>query len=437
MPVSTRIYASGALAFGGQPAITDLISARYSTVIIWSVHVDPCGNLYLNDTKFVSNGVYYETEPMGLPRTVAQLRGAGVEILFSVGAGGTTDWTNIESLLGGEVPGPGNILYKNFSALKSAMMAAGGDIDGIDFDNEDNLKDSVMANLGRLLRGLGYAHVTFCPFYNLDTWASALKVLNTDPGGQGFVNAIHLQCYSGGSGNNNVEQVQSWQTMITTTIGTGQPRPLLIPGLATCQPPPGVGSGPWWDSGNPDNTPPTPAAPGAGVVKRSGLAMNGQADWSKHLYTAYCPSAEDAPPTEDPLRQNALQFAQNSGGITFFFYCNDNVNLDGKTFQKGDAVFFAGTPSWTSVPACDAYTLSRCSDIYNGTGACPRPDLEKQYRTWRDVSPPPQGGFIWFYDSVVWCLLSGCCGGSEQQPATTAQAYRDAIVTGLTGLSTA
>jgi len=87
MTASTRIYASVALAFGGQPAINDLLKAGYSTVIVWSVHVDGTGNLILNDTQFVSGGVYKEAEAMDLPSRLAQLRKAGVEIIFSVGAG--------------------------------------------------------------------------------------------------------------------------------------------------------------------------------------------------------------------------------------------------------------------------------------------------------------------------------------------------------------
>jgi hypothetical protein len=43
MTASTRIYASGAIAFGGQPAINDLLAAAYSTVIVWSIHVDTNG----------------------------------------------------------------------------------------------------------------------------------------------------------------------------------------------------------------------------------------------------------------------------------------------------------------------------------------------------------------------------------------------------------
>jgi len=39
---------------------------------------------------------------------------------------------------------------------------------------------------------------------------------------------------------------------------------------------------------------------------------------------------------------------------------------------------------------------------------------------------------IYAGDSVVNCILSGCCGGTEKDPATTAKAYREAITNGLT-----
>ncbi len=402
MPVSTRIYASVALAFGGQPAIDDLTAAAYETVLIWSVHVDTDGTLYLNDTRFVSDGVYGEAQQMNLPATVTQLRDAGMEILFSVGAGETSDFTNIGTLLAGGVPGPGSPLYDNFAALKQAMVDAGGDIDGIDLDNEDNQDASVMVNFGRMLAAIGYDHVTLCPAspFPGEFWTSTLAGLNTDPG-VGFVNAIHLQCYSGGSGSAVPAVIQGWQQMIADAGSAGTC--LLIPGLATNQAAPG----PWWYED----------APGGSVVKTPGTAMDPQADWSKHLFTQNYPNASAA-----------LQGVQSRRGPTFFFYCNEQVDLGpGRQFAQGDAVFFAGEPSWSATPQCDAFSLSGgCSDIYNGFGACPA-NLQEKYQTLSNIKTPPQGGFIWYYDSVVDCFLSGCC----KDPAATARAYREAIERGL------
>src|SRR5438045_1535388 len=177
MAISTRIYASGAIAFGGQPVINDLLAAGYNTVIVWSVHVAPDGTLFLNDTQIVSGGVYKETQPMNLPARLAQLRKAGIEIIFSVGAGGVCDFTSIGALMGGKSVGSGHVLYDNFQALRQAMRAAGGDIDAIDFDNEDNVDSTVMINFAAMLKTIGYAHVTFCPYSDQSIWYATMASL--------------------------------------------------------------------------------------------------------------------------------------------------------------------------------------------------------------------------------------------------------------------
>ena len=396
MPANTRIYAGGAFAFGGQPAVDDLLAAGYSALIVWSVHVTPTGTLVLNDTQFVANGVYQEAQPMNLPSRLASLRKAGLQIVFSVGAGGTQDFTNIGTLLQ-QGSGPGTALYDNFNALKQAMVKAGGDIDAVDFDNEDNMDTSVMVGFGAMLAAIGYASVAFCPYYQDQVWTDTYTQLRAKFG-KSFVSAIHLQCYSGGAGNSP----EPWGKMIADNGGGT----LLIPGLATVQAPSG-----WWDKKT--------NSPGSGVAQTPNVAMYGEADWSGFLRKGNYPSA-------DAAMQAAL------GGTTFFFYCRGYLDLGpGKRFEPGDAVFFAGVPWWGSAPQCDAYTLSgSCSNPYNSGGACPS-DLQQQYAAWKTEKHPPDGGFIWLYDSVVDCLLAGCCGGTMKQPATSALAYRQAISNGL------
>ena len=396
MSTHTRIYAGGAIAFGGQPAINDLLDAQYSGVIVWSVHVTPDGTLILNNTQIVSKGIYQEAEQMDLPGRLAQLYKKGIQIIFSVGAGGTQDFQNIGSLLNGGVPGKGNALYDNFKALKDAMVKGGGDIDAIDFDNEDDMQTGIMVNFGLMLADIGYKSVTFCPYYTSPVWTDTYSQL-LDKKGKEFVSAIHLQCYSGGAGNSP----EPWGKMIADAGG----ETLLIPGLATNQAEPG----PWWNNGS----------QGGSVVKTQNVAMYGQGDWSGMLRVGNYASANDA-------------MQDTKGGETFFFYCRGYLNLGpDKQFQTGDAVFFAGEPWWGSAPQCDAYSLSGgCSNIYNEGGACPS-DLQTQFAEWKKEAHPPDGGFIWLYDSVVDCLLSGCCGGTEKDSKTTAKDYREAITKGL------
>ncbi|MEQ1678218.1 MAG: hypothetical protein ABL876_16055, partial [Chitinophagaceae bacterium] len=405
--------ASGALALGEPAAIDNLLASKFSAVIVWSVHVDTAGNLILNDTQFVSNGVYAEAVPMNLPARLAQLHKAGVQIIFSVGAGGTTDFTAIEALMKGTVPVAGNPLYDNFKALKDAMVKAGGDIDAIDFDNEEitynNTKamTQTMVNFGCMLGNIGYGSVTFCPYYVDDAWTNSYTQLLSLKG-NGFVSAIHLQCYSGGASSDP----QDWGAMIAQAKGNT----LLIPGLATSQTDPG----PWWDTDN--------NAPGGSVVKTGSVAMYKGGDWSGMLRKGNYASADIA-----------MQSYKKGGGIyggeTFFFYCNGYLDLGpGKQFQPGDAVFFGGSPWWGSAPQCDGYSLSGgCSDIYNpGStgGACPT-NLQGQYATWNKGQYPLNGGFLWLYDSIVQCVLSGPCGEAGEDTATVAAAFQLAIVNGL------
>jgi hypothetical protein len=337
MNTQTRIYAGGALAFGEAQAINNLLSAKYSAVIVWSVHVDTVGNLILNNTPFVSNGVYSEQQPMNLPARLAQLHKAGVQIIFSVGAGGTHDFQNINTLLGGTVPGKGNPLYDNFSALKAAMVGAGGDIDAIDFDNEDYMHtSSTMVNFGAMLGNIGYASVTFCPYYTSPIWTDTYTQLLALKGNS-FVSAIHLQCYSGGAGSDP----EDWGQMIADAKGNT----LLIPGLATNQ----ANPGPWWDGST--------KQPGLSVVKTSNVAMYGEGDWSKMLRQGNYSSA-------DAAMQSTL------GGETFFFYCNGYLDLGpGKQFQAGDAVFFGDRPWWGSAPQCEDTPSAEAAQIYTTTMA--------------------------------------------------------------------
>ncbi|MFB6454070.1 hypothetical protein ACE38W_02270 [Chitinophaga sp. Hz27] len=390
----TRIYAGGAFAFGENGAVEAIQQGGYSTLVLWSVHVNTEGNLIFNNTPFVTNGVYQEAKPMNLPDRCATLYKQNVGIIFSVGAGGTSDFANISTFVKNGVPGPGNNLYDNFNALLAAMVAAGGNIDAIDFDNEDYMNTTTMVNFGLMLKAIGYKSVSFCPYYESDIWNQTFQDLITQ-GGSNFVSAIHLQCYSGGMGNNP----QGWGSVIAGI----NPGTLLIPGLGAMQ------SSGWWQ----DN------APGQNVVTKPNVAMYGNGDWSGMLRQGTYSSANEA-----------MQSMQ--GGETFFFYCNQTIILPTGTFPATTAVFFGGAPWWGSAPQCDGYELSgQCQNTYNEGGACPS-DLQTQYSAWSNQKYAVNGGFIWLYDSIVNCTLSTCCNGvSNNSTVTLAKAYRDAIYNGL------
>jgi hypothetical protein len=303
----------------------------------------------------------------------------------------------------------------------------GGDIDAIDFDNEDNIVTSVMVNFGQMLANIGYASVTLCPYSTpvewwvqnsppedptTQIWIDTLQQLDAAVK-PGFVSAIHLQCYSGGSDNTTDGYVAQWIDLINAAMGPGfNGASLMIPGLSALG---NTAGNAWWDKDT--------SSQGACVQQKPGVAQYGGSDWSGYLITV-SGTTPDA----------AMQIAQANGAVTFFFYCNANVSLRGQNFPPGSAVFFTGAPWWGGAAMCDGYYLScNCGSQNAGLAAsgCPA-DLQAQYKAWKtDATHTPAGGFIWMYDSIMSCLTSGCCGGTESSPATTATAYREAITNGL------
>lgn len=401
MSPQTRIYVSGAFCFGESLAVTNLLVANYSTVILWCLHVHANADLFMNDTLLVTNGVYKEGQTMNLPSRLAILHKKGISVMISVGSGGVDDWYNIEALLTKYGTGEANPLYKNMAALRAAMRNAGGDIDAIDFDNEDNLKSSVMVDFAIMLQKIHYPAVTFCPAAEPDVWQHALTDL-VGKFGPDFVSAVHLQCYSGGK----INQLKDWSPIIPASGSNA----LFIPGLATDQTEPG----PWWDKDT--------DSPGGSVKPYPNMAQPANGDWSTLLRQGNYASAD-------------LAMQSCDGPETFFFYCNQPVNIGTRIYKTGDAVFFGGsTLQWVTIPQCTGYALSNgCTNIYDPMPrACPK-DIQDQFYTWGKDTKPINGGFIWMYDSIVNCVLSGPCGEGGQPIAQIAIAYKEAIIKGLGG----
>lgn len=224
MSITTAIYGGGPFYSGGQAVIDDLKSSGFTTVIAWSVHVNTSGDLIYNDPTIVSNGAYIG-DP-GWPALLADLKSGSTSVnrlLFSVGSGGTSDFTNIQTLIQQQGTGPSSILYQNFAALKSAIPT----IDGIDFDDEDNYDQDTIVQFAQMLAGLGY-QITFCPYTMMSFWAGCLSALNSP--GPNPVTGYNLQCYSGGSGN--VYAIPQWIASVQGAMGSGFDAAAFIsPGL--------------------------------------------------------------------------------------------------------------------------------------------------------------------------------------------------------------
>lgn len=194
----TGIFGGGPLYKSGAASnITELENSGFTEVIVWSVEVSSTGDLNLNgEFPLTSNGVYIgnQTYP-NFPSDLATLKQGTVKrITFSIGSSNVGDFQDIESLVNSQGTGSSSILYKDFQALKAAIPA----LDAIDLDDENNFDAASTTAFSVMLHGLGY-NVTPDAYDNSSYWTSLVSEINTQS--PGTVDGVHLQTYSGGSGN--------------------------------------------------------------------------------------------------------------------------------------------------------------------------------------------------------------------------------------------
>jgi len=177
--------------------IDELKNSGFNELIVWSVEVNTSGDLNLNgEFPLTSDGAYIGNQTW--PDFGADLkkikRGSVKRVTLSIGSSNYGDWENIESLIDSQGTGPDSILYQDFAALKQALP-----IDAIDFDEENGYDESSTIKFALMLRKLGY-HVTMDPYTDVDFWTDVVSQINAKH--PGTVDAIHLQTYAGGEGNN-------------------------------------------------------------------------------------------------------------------------------------------------------------------------------------------------------------------------------------------
>jgi hypothetical protein len=190
--------------FGGGPFYHDadtvmptMRASGFSTMILWSIHVRSNGDLVLNDVPVFSNGAYVGSDA-AWPGKVASLKTAPTSVTrveFSVGSAGVADFEAIESLIAAQGTGPTSILYRNFSALRTAIPI----VDAIDYDDESNYDVASTVAFSIMLGDLGYK-VTLCPYTNSSFWTSVFNQANAAR--PGLVDRVLLQVYAGGASNN-------------------------------------------------------------------------------------------------------------------------------------------------------------------------------------------------------------------------------------------
>lgn len=204
-PVSA-IYGGGPFYQGGQSVMNTLRASGFNTVMLWSIHVQENGDLYLNDIKICSNGSY-----IGNPAWVNQLTSLKTaptsvkRIEVSVGAWGCKDFENIRTLINAQGTGTNSILYKNFLALKEATGA-----DAVNYDDESCYDVTSAVTFGKMCAQMGYK-ITLAPYTRSSFWSSVKQQLGAT------VDRVYLQCYAGGSGNTP----SAWNSSMGTKVIPG------------------------------------------------------------------------------------------------------------------------------------------------------------------------------------------------------------------------
>ena len=179
------------------PPIASLAAGRasgFNTFFLFTLHVYPNGDVYYNNTPVVQNGVYVGDPTWGA--SLAALRPAVNRIELVVSSYGDASFDNIKNLVATNGTGAGSILYQDFLALKNATG-----VDAIQYDDEQTYDVSSAVAFGRMIAALGMK-VTFVPYTAQSFWVSVKSQLGTN------VDAIYLQCYDGGAGNDP----GSWNT---------------------------------------------------------------------------------------------------------------------------------------------------------------------------------------------------------------------------------
>lgn len=204
------------------------LNAGITTVILWSIHIHAGGDLYLNDTLFVSGGqIQYATNGTSgvnpdFPQLVSSLMTGGTvrDLLVSVGAWGTT--SDFTAWLAAR-----DQVKTNLGILQSTFG-----VTGVDFDYEGDYTSQDQAMITTLTLDVGSLGLfaTYCPYTATDFWTGCLTGVYRQNNQQQIVKWMNLQCYAGGGGNSPTD----WALAVQDTADTGvtDAYAFIVPGYA-------------------------------------------------------------------------------------------------------------------------------------------------------------------------------------------------------------
>ncbi len=205
--VSTRgigqesaIYAGGPIYNNRNSSINELRNSGFTTVIVWTIHIESNGDLGFNgEFPLVQNGVYVGNQSYpNFPADIALLKTAPTSINrveFGLAAAGSGTFAAVQNFHNSEGFGPGTTLYKNFEALKAAIPG----IDAFNNDDETTYHAPSAVAFTKMLAGFGYKNA-IVPYRNSAFWRTLVNEVNASYPGN--IDRNYLQCYAGGSRNN-------------------------------------------------------------------------------------------------------------------------------------------------------------------------------------------------------------------------------------------
>ncbi|WP_160114797.1 discoidin domain-containing protein [Aquimarina sp. AU474] len=196
----SAIYAGGPIYNNRNSSINELRNSGYTTVIVWTIHIESNGDLGFNgEFPLVQNGVYVGDQSYpNFPNDIVLLKTAPTSINrveFGLAAAGSGTFAAVQNFYNSEGFGPGTTLYDNFTALKAAIPG----IDAFNNDDESTYHAPSAVAFTKMLAGLGYKNA-IVPYQNSNFWRTLVTKVNAAYPGN--IDRNYLQCYAGGSGNN-------------------------------------------------------------------------------------------------------------------------------------------------------------------------------------------------------------------------------------------
>jgi len=227
--------------------INGLRTSGFTTMVLFTMSVQSNGDFTFSDGSTVCTGGSY-IGPANWASLLNQCRVAPTSISrieMCIAQWGDTSFGDIKNRIATDGTGSGTVLYKNLLALKNALG-----IDAIDYDDETVYDSSSAISFGQMCGAAGMK-VTLCPYTNPSYWQAVQSGLGTNS------DAIYLQCYSGGAGNDPATwnsyfsglkvipgdwdntRTSSFLTNMMTWSSAGGPGGFLWPSCTGCNPPAG------------------------------------------------------------------------------------------------------------------------------------------------------------------------------------------------------